>query len=559
MDLPIWVLFLTGIGVLLFLVLVGIGIYHLAKYLLERRKKLKEQQSFEKTYRINLGDSIFEENPMPFLPEYWNKRRKKEKSKPWVDSEQSDPQHQKYEDNFDEIFRCGKSLVPVRSAHRAKKSTDSELDHLTPTTSALDLDRSSRTPLKQADPLWYDTSSTSRKNISEFEETECDASTPRQLDDLNFYGRMDYGSRSLSSADVRNLKEQFDERQYRSTDQLSSSFGEFGGPKSRTASAIDLNKSPSQMDTSKPFLKFSVILGPDGNIGVTLFEVIDIPRKYHKSTFYIRVNFFPKVKKPQTTRFIKIYTEPIAVFNECFEFCGIDQVDLEKSILRFCLMARDSGVGKDKMVGDLVINCSRLEWSESSTIYFRQLSTKRIMKRGTTSRNMMHMDLGKLFVVLQNQPQANRIKVFIKRATDLPNVNLVSAVLPEHYVIVNLLKNCKHVTYKETRAQKGQNPVWNEPFLFDISNDELHDYSIEFIIMRGRLFHKDGVLGHVVVGSRNTNKRECVVVGSRTTNKRGIDHWNDFIHPAHGLETAKWHDVLPVVSYIDDESKQPFY
>ena len=106
--------------------------------------------------------------------------------------------------------------------------------------------------------------------------------------------------------------------------------------------------------------------------------------------------------------------------------------------------------------------------------------------------------------------------------------------LPEHVVAIHLLRNGVKMSKKETKAQKGDCPTWNEPFLFDIPEVDMTQYSLEFVIMRGRIYTKDTVLGHVVIGPDST--------------RPGTIHWQDTIVP-HGLEVAKWHAILPVLNY----------
>ena len=103
-----------------------------------------------------------------------------------------------------------------------------------------------------------------------------------------------------------------------------------------------------------------------------------------------------------------------------------------------------------------------------------------------------------------------------------------------HYVRVNLLQDEKVIQYKETRTQSGYNPAWNEPFLFDVPTATVDKYSLEFVIMRGKLYSKDGVVGHVIIGPE--------------ASKAGINHWAEVIRP-RAAEIAKWHNILPVFKY----------
>lgn len=105
---------------------------------------------------------------------------------------------------------------------------------------------------------------------------------------------------------------------------------------------------------------------------------------------------------------------------------------------------------------------------------------------------------------------------------------------PVHYVLLRLLKNDVIVKDKETRQQSGVNPVWNQPFLFEIPSNDLNSYSIDLVVMRGRFYTKAGILGHVVIGPAAT--------------KTGYDHWLETTSP-RSTESAKWHNILPIVKY----------
>lgn len=114
----------------------------------------------------------------------------------------------------------------------------------------------------------------------------------------------------------------------------------------------------------------------------------------------------------------------------------------------------------------------------------------------------------------------------------LTNTNLAYFLV--HYIILNIYKENELVMTKESKTQSGYSPVWNQPFLFDIPGSSVADYSLELVIMRGRLYSKDGVIGRVVVGRHGP--------------KTGVDHWHEMIKPC-AREVAKWHYILPVFKF----------
>ena len=103
--------------------------------------------------------------------------------------------------------------------------------------------------------------------------------------------------------------------------------------------------------------------------------------------------------------------------------------------------------------------------------------------------------------------------------------------MSEYYVIVNLLQNCETVTYKETKAAVGVSPVWNQPFLFDVSEADISQYWIQCLVMQGKSYTRDGVIGQALVGPNTTVS--------------GIQHWNDAMD-SESEEISKWHPLTTV-------------
>lgn len=104
-------------------------------------------------------------------------------------------------------------------------------------------------------------------------------------------------------------------------------------------------------------------------------------------------------------------------------------------------------------------------------------------------------------------------------------------IFTEYYVIVNLLQNNETVLYKETKSAIGVSPVWNQPFLFDIKETDFTKYWIQCLVMQGKSYTKDGVIGQALVGPKTTVS--------------GIQHWND-VMDSDSPEISKWHPLTSV-------------
>jgi hypothetical protein len=106
-------------------------------------------------------------------------------------------------------------------------------------------------------------------------------------------------------------------------------------------------------------------------------------------------------------------------------------------------------------------------------------------------------------------------------------INLFS----DYYVIINLHRNNDAIIYKETKSGAGVSPIWNQPFIFDVPEFDTSQYWIQFLVMQGKNYTKDGVIGQVLVGPN--------------TSISGIQHWND-ITGLDFLEIAKWHPIASI-------------
>ncbi|XP_031425641.2 synaptotagmin-4 [Clupea harengus] len=139
--------------------------------------------------------------------------------------------------------------------------------------------------------------------------------------------------------------------------------------------------------------------------------------------------------------------------------------------------------------------------------------------------------LGQLFILLQYQTAAHRIKVMVRKAENLAKLTRMPGA-PDHYVAINLRHGGKVIATKETKGAAGHNAVWNAPFLFDLPSGDITKLTLmlEFIVMQGRLYTKSSVLGRVLIGYEGLEP--------------GQVHWKEMC--ARGqVETARWHTLQP--------------
>ena len=100
------------------------------------------------------------------------------------------------------------------------------------------------------------------------------------------------------------------------------------------------------------------------------------------------------------------------------------------------------------------------------------------------------------------------------------------------YVKVYILhKDKKHDKWKSTVKWNTLLPIFNEPFQFDISNLNVLDLSLEFVVMDYDRFSKDNVVGQVLVGPN-------------AKDEMGQTHWEELIsNPNQPI--SRWHAIYP--------------
>ncbi|MED6278379.1 hypothetical protein CHARACLAT_023247 [Characodon lateralis] len=100
----------------------------------------------------------------------------------------------------------------------------------------------------------------------------------------------------------------------------------------------------------------------------------------------------------------------------------------------------------------------------------------------------------------------------------------------DHYVIINLHLDRKIIDTKETKVASSPNPIWNAPFLFDLPPGDITQLplALEFIVMQGRLYTKNSILGRVLIGSDALDA--------------GREHWREICCLGQ-TETTRWHTI----------------
>ncbi|KAM6388109.1 synaptotagmin-5-like [Pluvialis apricaria] len=226
------------------------------------------------------------------------------------------------------------------------------------------------------------------------------------------------------------------------------------------------------------------------------------------------------------------------------ELCRFGRYSLEELrsfTLRFAVYARFRSL-KDSFVGEVLFPCAQATWDpQAPSSYSWELSSTKTKLRKCPSAHDMSRSvlssppksLGQLFLLLQYQALASRIKVLVRKAEQLGRLSRMPGT-PGHYVIIHLYHNGHVIDTKETKSITGYNPVWNMPFLFNLPAGDIQqqELSLEFTIMQARIYTRSSPLGRVQVGPRAPGA--------------GMLHWREMCSRGQ-LESARWHRIQPSI------------
>ncbi|XP_074458248.1 synaptotagmin-4-like [Larus michahellis] len=224
------------------------------------------------------------------------------------------------------------------------------------------------------------------------------------------------------------------------------------------------------------------------------------------------------------------------------ELCRFGRYSLEELrsfTLRFAVYIRCRSL-KDSFVGEVLFPCAQATWDPRvpSSYSWELSSTKtklrKCLRAHDLSRGVLSSSpksLGQLFLLLQYQALASRIKVLVRKAEDLGRLSRLPGT-PGHYVIIHLYHNGHVINTKETKSITGYNPVWNTPFLFNLPTGDIQqqELSLEFTVMQARIYTHSSPLGRVQVGPRAPGA--------------GLLHWKEMCSQGQ-LESARWHRIQP--------------
>ncbi|KAL6112759.1 uncharacterized protein ACO6RY_11198 [Pungitius sinensis] len=299
--------------------------------------------------------------------------------------------------------------------------------------------------------------------------------------------------------------------------------------------------SNSLSTSSKPaaLLHFSLLFS--SACGTLIVNVLGVSGARRRRTgVFVRASLPPLCTTPQQMAYRRRSLSP-DLHSQSFMLQVGAVEDLRGCTLRLAVHSRDFSGLREAALGVVELPCEQIDWEPDITItYTRQLSpTKSRLKKSVSSQETLGgrkssvcvpRVLGQLFVLLQYQTPAQRVKVMVRKAENLAKLTRIPGA-PDHYVVINLRQDGKVIVSKETKGASGPNPVWNAPFLFDLPSGDITQLPLvlEFIVMQGRLYTKSSVLGRVSIGGGGASGA-------------GQGHWEEMCSRGQ-TETARWHNI----------------
>ncbi|XP_066541471.1 synaptotagmin-4 isoform X2 [Hoplias malabaricus] len=289
-----------------------------------------------------------------------------------------------------------------------------------------------------------------------------------------------------------------------------------------------------------PSLHFTLLFSPvDGTLTVTVLGLFRASRRV--SGAMVRASLPPLCPVPlQGAPFRRqsLSPEPQA---QVLSLKAGSMDELKACTLRLVAFGKDFSGLRETQLGELELSCTEIDWEPDNVLMYNlQLNPmrRRIKKSQSTQESLGSLKavspprpLGQLFILLQYQTQAHRIKVMVRKAENLAKMTRMPGAA-DHYVVINLRQGGKVISTKETKGASGSNAVWNAPFLFDLPAGDIIRLPLvfEFIVMQGRLYTKSSVLGRVLIGCEGPES--------------GQQHWKEMCDRGQ-VESARWHTLQP--------------
>ncbi|XP_039988202.1 uncharacterized protein syt18b [Xiphias gladius] len=281
----------------------------------------------------------------------------------------------------------------------------------------------------------------------------------------------------------------------------------------------------------KPCLHFTMAFSPEQQtLAVTVLSLSGTPHRLEDVT--VLGSLPPLYPSPIQASFqSRLSTEPHSL---SLLLKVSSENELQRCTLRTAVYTREPHSLGGTALGELEAECGGKDWRAEHPFHFRKELNPNMWK---LKKSLISQDAPvckglscppQIFILLQYQTLAHRIKTTVLRADNLDKLIQTSAAT-EYQVVINLHHEGTVISSRETKG--GPCTVWNTSFLFDLPHGDIGELPLvlEFIITQSQV-HSDGkVLGRVLIGAEAADA--------------GRAHWRDMC--SLPVEQARWHNVQP--------------
>ncbi|XP_046856769.1 tetratricopeptide repeat protein 37-like [Xenia sp. Carnegie-2017] len=197
---------------------------------------------------------------------------------------------------------------------------------------------------------------------------------------------------------------------------------------------------------------------------------------------------------------LKPYSSNV-IFNQQFKFESLQSDKLSDLSLRLSLCSYDR-FSRVQSFGEFIVDLSDINIDE-----LRPLVLKKNMLQINSSTETEEKDGGELSLSLRYQRGTKRISVIVLKATNLRKPR--KFVTNDFYISIKLLHNDELVVKRKTRTRKGSfSACWNQPYAFDLEEDDLDNYMLIFTVKAKDIFASATKLGVVHIGAHAQSSGE---------------------------------------------------
>jgi hypothetical protein len=336
---------------------------------------------------------------------------------------------------------------------------------------------------------------------------------PQEQADLNYALLQRWGSQeSLSRLPGKTVITQ----QPMGRDSRSSSSGAQASTHISTPS--DYSQSDSERSPEIDFLLYYNI--STQSLTVHLQRARHLPPKRHKN-FVILLYLSPKTQTGDTLQSNVLQDTPDPIINKSIVFQDLKPDEVRDQTLVFQLY---NGSTMGNLVGGVTLPLA------DADLYGMSCTLKIDLDR----EKIKAVNRGDLLLSLVYHQQTHTLKGIILKLANLKRQD-VAIGLADVYIRIWLLNKGKRTKkWKSSVKQKVPTPVFNEPFEFDIKGEssDIHDVTLELIVMEQDRFSRDVTMG-------------VVYIGMGVPHHTGQQHWEQVIAQP-GSRISNWHPVLPV-------------